>query len=99
MRSLILGPATVLGFGLAAAGPATAQLGRACGTEALNSSALEDGSGPSPARLQSIALAPRSGFETAIPLAAGTAGAYVAVQALSASGAVLETSAVEPESP
>ena len=56
-------------------------------------------SGPSPAGLQSIALAPRSGFETAIPLAAGTVGAYVAVQALSASGAVLGTSAVEPESP
>ncbi len=56
-------------------------------------------SGSSVGGLQSVAVAPRSGFETAIPLAAGTAGAEMAVQALSASGAVLGTSAVVPETP
>ncbi len=56
-------------------------------------------SGSSVGGLQSVAVVPRSGFETAIPLAAGTVGAEMAVQALSASGAVLGTSAVAPETP
>lgn len=46
--------------------------------------------GPSPQQLAPVASAPRSGFETAITTPA--AEAYVAVQALDASGAVLGTS-------
>jgi hypothetical protein len=46
--------------------------------------------GPSASRLTALAGAPRSGFETAIP--ATTAGPYLAVQALDASGAPLGTS-------
>lgn len=46
--------------------------------------------GPSPQQLAPVASAPRSGFETAI--ATPSAEAYVAVQALDASGAVLGTS-------
>jgi Arylsulfotransferase (ASST) len=49
--------------------------------------------GPSPASLETVAQASRSGFETAVPLPAGTVGPYVAVQALDASGRVLATSA------
>jgi hypothetical protein len=41
--------------------------------------------------MQPVAQAVRSGFETAIPLPAGTAGPYVTVQALDASGAVIGT--------
>jgi len=47
--------------------------------------------GPRPGSLQPVALAARSGFETAIPLPAGTLGPYVSVQALDASGAVIGT--------
>src|SRR5207248_325277 len=43
-------------------------------------------SGPSPGSLAPVASAPRSGFETSIPLAA--AAPYVAVQALDGSGAL-----------
>ena len=39
--------------------------------------------------LRPVAQAPRSGFETAIALPAGTAGRYLAVQALGAAGQVL----------
>ena len=51
--------------------------------------------GPSPSELTTIAEAPRSGFETAISVPASASGYYVTVQALSASGAVLATGAVE----
>jgi hypothetical protein len=47
--------------------------------------------GPTPSALEQVAEAPRSGFETAIPLPAGTAGPYVTVQALDAAGAVIGT--------
>ena len=47
--------------------------------------------GATPSSLQPVAQAPRSGFETAIALPAGTAGPYVTVQALDASGAVIGT--------
>ncbi len=47
--------------------------------------------GETPATLQPVAEAARSGFETAIALPAGTAGADVTVQALDASGAVIGT--------
>ena len=47
--------------------------------------------GPAPSALEPVAEAPRSGFETAIPLPAGTAGPYVTVQALDAAGAVIGT--------
>ncbi len=46
-------------------------------------------SGTSPTTLQPVAQVARSGFETAIPLPAGTAGPYIAVQALNAAGAVI----------
>ncbi|MCW3033963.1 MAG: Arylsulfotransferase [Solirubrobacterales bacterium] len=50
-------------------------------------------SGPSPASLAPVGAAPRSGFETAITLAAAPArGSWLSVQALSATGAVLGTS-------
>ncbi len=45
--------------------------------------------GTGPASLTAVAQAPRSGFETAIPLSAGTAGPYLAVQALGPAGEVL----------
>jgi hypothetical protein len=48
--------------------------------------------GTTPARLQPVAQAPRGGFESAIPLPAGTVGPDVAVQALDAAGLVLGTS-------
>jgi len=47
--------------------------------------------GATPSSLQPVAEAARSGFETAIALPAGTAGPYVTVQALDASGAVIGT--------
>jgi hypothetical protein len=47
--------------------------------------------GPTPATLTPVAQAARSGFETAIPLAADTAGSDVTVQALDAAGAVIGT--------
>jgi hypothetical protein len=53
--------------------------------------------GPSPAQLQAVAQAPRAGFETAVPLPAGTAGPYVAVQALDAAGHALGVSAAVAE--
>jgi arylsulfotransferase ASST len=49
--------------------------------------------GASPAQLQPVAQAPRSGFETALALPAATPGPYVAVQALDAAGHVLGVSA------
>jgi hypothetical protein len=48
--------------------------------------------GRDPASLSVVAQAPRSGFETAIPLPPGTAGPDVAVQALDAGGQVLSMS-------
>jgi Arylsulfotransferase (ASST) len=45
--------------------------------------------GGSPHSLKPVAQVARSGFETAIPLPAGTAGRYVIVQALGAGGQVL----------
>jgi Arylsulfotransferase (ASST) len=48
--------------------------------------------GPSATSLTSVAQVARSGFETAIPIPAGTTGPYLAVQALDASGQVLGTS-------
>jgi hypothetical protein len=53
--------------------------------------------GASPASLAAVAQVPRSGFETTIPIPAGTAGSDVAVQALNAAGAVLGISAVAAE--
>jgi hypothetical protein len=50
-------------------------------------------SGPSPASLAPVASAPKTGFETAIALTPAVAGAYAAVQALDASGAVIGVSA------
>ncbi|HEV3033459.1 MAG TPA: arylsulfotransferase family protein [Solirubrobacteraceae bacterium] len=49
--------------------------------------------GASASSLATVAQVPRSGFETAIPVPAGTVGPYVAVQALGAAGQVLGTSA------
>jgi hypothetical protein len=48
-------------------------------------------SGSSAAALSPVAQATRTGFETAIALPSGTAGAYITVQALDASGAVIGT--------
>jgi hypothetical protein len=48
--------------------------------------------GPSASQLAPVGGAPRGGFETSISVPAGVA--YVAVQALDASGAVLGTSGV-----
>jgi hypothetical protein len=48
--------------------------------------------GASPTSLKPAENAPKTGFETAIPLAAAPAGSYVAVQALNAAGTVLDTS-------
>jgi hypothetical protein len=48
--------------------------------------------GATPASLSAVAQAPRSGFETAVALPAGTGGPYLAVQALDASGRVLGAS-------
>jgi Arylsulfotransferase (ASST) len=49
--------------------------------------------GHDPASLQVVAEAPRAGFETGVPLPAGSVGPDVAVQALDAAGGVLGTSA------
>jgi len=54
--------------------------------------------GASPASLTTVAQVPRSGFETAIPVPAGTTGPDVAVQALDVAGGVLGVSAVAAES-
>jgi hypothetical protein len=51
--------------------------------------------GSSANSLQAIARAPRSGFETAVPVRALPSGSYVTVQALDASGTVLGTGPVE----
>ncbi|MHB1539185.1 MAG: arylsulfotransferase family protein [Solirubrobacteraceae bacterium] len=48
--------------------------------------------GPSKGSLSAVATAPAAGFETALPVA-GAGGGYAEAQALSASGAVLGTSA------
>jgi len=48
--------------------------------------------GPSPSNLVAVASAPRSGFETALAVPDLAAGAYVAVQALDAAGAVIGAS-------
>jgi len=53
--------------------------------------------GPSPSALAQVAQAPRSGFETAIAVPAGTVGPYVAVQALDAAGNTLGSSAIESD--
>jgi hypothetical protein len=53
--------------------------------------------GASPSSLSTVALAPHSGFETAIAVPAGTAGPYVEVQALGAGGQVLGSSAAVSE--
>ncbi len=50
--------------------------------------------GASAKALHPVASAPRSGFETAIPLPAGVSGPYVTVQALDAAGQVLATGVV-----
>jgi len=47
--------------------------------------------GASPTSLKPAENAPKTGFETAIPLAAARAGSYVAVQALNAAGTLLGT--------
>jgi hypothetical protein len=54
--------------------------------------------GASASSLASVAEVPRSGFETPIPIPAGTAGPDVAVQALNGAGEVLGTSATASES-
>ena len=48
-------------------------------------------SGGSPGELHAVAQVARSGFETAIALAPGTTGTYMAVQALDAGGQVIGT--------
>jgi hypothetical protein len=48
--------------------------------------------GSSPSALKPAADAPKASFETAIPIAGAPAGSYVAVQALSSTGAVIGTS-------
>jgi hypothetical protein len=50
--------------------------------------------GRSPTGLTPGATVARSGFDTAIPVGAGSASAFVAVRAVAASGAVLATSSV-----
>jgi hypothetical protein len=50
--------------------------------------------GSSPQTMTVVAGAPRSGFETAIALAASVSGAYVQVQALDAAGALIGASAL-----
>jgi hypothetical protein len=52
--------------------------------------------GPVPGSLVAVAQAPTSGFETAIPVPAGTVGPDLAVQALDGAGNVLATSATLP---
>ena len=50
--------------------------------------------GRSPSSLVPGPTVARTGFETAIPVGAGGASAFVAVRAVAASGAVLATSSV-----
>ncbi len=54
--------------------------------------------GASPASLTAVSQVPRSGFETAIALPAGTTGPYLQVRALDATGAVLGASAAIAQS-
>ena len=49
--------------------------------------------GGSPSALHAILTVPRTGFETAMTVPAGTVGPYVAAQALDAAGHVLSSSA------
>jgi hypothetical protein len=49
--------------------------------------------GSSPATLTPVGNAPKTGFQTAIPLPGAAVGSYVAVQALDSSGAVIGVSA------
>ncbi|HEY2571263.1 MAG TPA: arylsulfotransferase family protein [Solirubrobacteraceae bacterium] len=51
--------------------------------------------GASPDRLDPAGKAPRSGFETTVPLASAGAGSYVQAQALDASGAIIGASVVK----
>jgi outer membrane protein assembly factor BamB len=52
--------------------------------------------GSSPATLATVAVAPKTGFETAIPLPAGAGGPDIEVQAFGAQGELLATSATVP---
>jgi hypothetical protein len=54
--------------------------------------------GASASSLSTVAQVPRSGFETAIAVPAGTVGPYVAVQALGAAGQLLASSATAAQS-
>jgi hypothetical protein len=49
--------------------------------------------GSTPETLTALAVAPKTGFETAIATPASVAGGYVAVQALNGAGAVIGVSA------
>jgi Arylsulfotransferase (ASST) len=51
--------------------------------------------GPHAGSVRPVAQAPRSGFETAIALAAGTGRGYMAVEALDAAGSVIGTTPVQ----
>jgi hypothetical protein len=53
--------------------------------------------GASPQKLHPILSAPRSGFETTITLPGGTAGPYLSVQAIDASGKLLASAAAVSE--
>jgi hypothetical protein len=53
--------------------------------------------GTSASSLSAVVQVPRSGFETAIPLPAGTAGPYLSVQALGAGGQLLGSSVATSE--
>jgi hypothetical protein len=55
--------------------------------------------GASTSGLSAVAIAPRTGFETAIAIPDATAGPYLAVQALGAEGQVLGTSATGANGP
>jgi hypothetical protein len=72
-----------------AAGPATVY---ASWNGATRLAAWRVLAGPSPSRLAPVASAAKSGFETAVAVPRLAAGAYVAVQALDATGAVLGAS-------
>jgi hypothetical protein len=52
--------------------------------------------GPAPGSLQTVAEGPRTGFESALALPAGSAAGYLAVAALDAAGQVLGVSATVP---
>jgi hypothetical protein len=85
----------VLAFQAAGGGAGTAYASWNGATQVSSWRAL---AGPSAASLTVAAQVPRSGFETAIPIPAGTSGPYLAVQALDASGAVIGTSVVSTQS-